>query len=90
MNKTLVISSFALSFILATTLIGVTSKNIVSAFDLSSLKDKAASMFGVDNSSSSISTNAKTNASPSITDNSTSSGSSLKEKATNMIGNLLK
>lgn len=92
MHNTLVITGITLSFIVASVLINFESNNMVSALSLNSLKDKASNILGMGNSNNSASsTNTNNSSSSSIAaDNPNSSGSSLKDKATNVIGNLLK
>ncbi|HKO66063.1 MAG TPA: hypothetical protein VJU13_12740 [Candidatus Nitrosocosmicus sp.] len=85
MKKTLVIATFALSIVLTASLVSKTLDQTVLAQDLSTLKNEATKLLsGNDNSQRTD------NNSLSTTDNSTSGGSSLKEKATGMIGGLLK
>jgi hypothetical protein len=86
LKKSLVIATFALSFILTATLVSKTLDQTVLAQDLSTLKDEATKLLsGNDNSQGT-----GNNLSSSGNDNSTSSGSSLKDKATGVIGGLLK
>ena len=85
MKKTLVIATFALSFILTAYVVSKTLDQTVFAQDLSNLKDKATNLLNGNDNSQRTGTN-----SSSVTDNSTSGGSSLKEKATGVIGGLLK
>lgn len=85
MKKTLVIATFALSIILTASLVSKTLDQTVLAQDLSTLKNEATKLLsGNDNSQRTGNNSLSTN------DNSTSGGSSLKEKATGMIGGLLK
>lgn len=86
MKKSLVIATFALSFILTATSVIKTLDQTVLAQDLSTLKDEATKLLsGNDNSQGT-----GNNLSSSGNDNSTASGSSLKEKATGVVGGLLK
>ncbi|MBA3749955.1 MAG: hypothetical protein H0X03_03520 [Nitrosopumilus sp.] len=85
LKKTLVIASFVLSFILAASLVSITSKHMASAIDLSSIKQDATSLLTGNNNS-----NTTNNNTTSTTDNSNSTGASLKQKATNAIGELIK
>lgn len=86
LKKSLVIATFALSFILTATSIIKTLDQTVLAQDLSTLKDEATKLLsGNDNSQGT-----GNNLSSSGNDNSTASGSSLKEKATGVVGGLLK
>ena len=84
MNKTLVLTSFTLAFILVASLASITSKQIALAFNLSSIKDKATSMLPGNNKNSPSSSNSTSSADNS---SSTLSLSGLKQKATNAIGN---
>jgi len=85
LKKTLVIATFALSIILTASLVSKTLDQTVLAQDLSTLKNEATKLLsGNDNSQRTGNNSLSTN------DNSTSGGSSLKEKATGMIGGLLK
>ena len=85
MKKTLVIATFALSIVLTASLVSKTLDQTVLAQDLSTLKNEATKLLsGNDNSQRTGNNSLSTN------DNSTSGGSSLKEKATGMIGGLLK
>ena len=86
LKKSLVIATFALSFILTAALVSKTLDQTVMAQGLSTLKDEATKLLsGNDNSKGT-----GNNLSSTGNDNSTSSGSSLKEKATGVIGGLLK
>ena len=85
MKKTLVIATFALSIVLTASLVSKTLDQTVLAQDLSTLKNEATKLLsGNDNSQRTGNNSLSTN------DNSTSGGSSLKEKATGMIAGLLK
>jgi hypothetical protein len=85
LKKTLVIATFALSIVLTASLVSKTLDQTVLAQDLSTLKNEATKLLsGNDNSQRTGNNSLSTN------DNSTSGGSSLKEKATGMIGGLLK
>jgi hypothetical protein len=85
LKKTLVIATFALSIILTASLVSKTLDQTVLAQDLSTLKNEATKLLsGNDNSQRTGNNSLSTN------DNSTSGGSSLKEKATGMIGGLLR
>jgi hypothetical protein len=85
LKKTLVIATFALSIILTASLVSKTLDQTVLAQDLSTLKNEATKLLsGNDNSQRTGNNSLSTN------DNSTSGGSSLKEKATGMIAGLLK
>ena len=79
------IATFALSIVLTASLVSKTLDQTVLAQDLSTLKNEATKLLsGNDNSQRTGNNSLSTN------DNSTSGGSSLKEKATGMIGGLLK
>ena len=85
LKKTLVIATFALSIVLTASLVSKTLDQTVLAQGLSTLKNEATKLLsGNDNSQRTGNNSLSTN------DNSTSGGSSLKEKATGMIGGLLK
>ena len=85
LKKTLVIATFALSIVLTASLVSKTLDQTVLAQDLSTLKNEATKLLsGNDNSQRTGNNSLSTN------DNSTSGGSSLKEKATGMIGGLLR
>ena len=78
------IATFALSIVLTASLVSKTLDQTVLAQDLSTLKNEATKLLsGNDNSQRTGNNSLSTN------DNSTSGGSSLKEKATGMIGGLL-
>ena len=85
LKKTLVIATFALSIVLTASLVSKTLDQTVLAQDLSTLKNEATKLLSGNDNSQRTGNN-----SLSTTDNSTSGGSSLKEKATGMIGGLLK
>jgi signal transduction histidine kinase len=87
MNKNIVFTAFALSFILVASLAIITSKQMASAIDLPSIKQKATNLLNSNYNDSSTNNNSTTTSSP--TSNSTST-SSLKQQATNAIGSLLK
>ena len=87
LKKSLVIATFALSFILTATLVSKTLDQTVLAQDLSTLKDEATKLLSGNDNSQGTGNNLS---SSSGNDNSTSSGSSLKDKATGVIGGLLK
>ena len=85
MKKILVITSFVLSFILIASFVSNSLDQLALAQDLSAIKDQATKLLtGNDNSQRTD------NNSTSITDNSTSSDSSLTQKATDALGGLLK
>lgn len=85
MNKTLVIATFVLSFILTASVVSKTLDQTALAQDLSALKNEATKLLTGNDSS-----NRAGNNSTSANDSSTSGGSSLTEKATGVIGGLLK
>ncbi len=85
MKKILVITSFVLSFILTASLVGNSLDQVVMAQDLSAIKDQATKLLTGNENSQRTDNN-----STSITDNSTSSDSSLTQKATDALGGLLK
>lgn len=85
LNKTLVIATFALSLILTAALVSKTLDQTVLALDLSTLKDEATKLLSGNNDSQRTGNNSST-----ASDNSTAGGSFLKEKATGVIGGLLK
>ena len=85
MKKTLVIATFALSIVLTASLVSKTLDQTVLAQDLSTLKNEATKLLSGNDNSQRTGNN-----SLSTTDNSTSGGSSLKEKATGLIGGLLR
>jgi CMP-N-acetylneuraminic acid synthetase len=83
--KILIIGNFLLSFILTASLVSNSLDQVVLAQDLSAIKDQATKLLtGNDNSQRTD------NISTSTSDNSTSSGSSLSQKATDSLGGLLK
>ena len=93
MKKTLAFTSLALAFILTVSIVTIASKQTASAIDLSSIKQKATSLLtGNNNGNSTSGTTSTGNTTSGAGENSTSSGSStlssLKQKATNAIGNL--
>ncbi len=79
MNKTLVFTSFTLSFILVASLASITSKQMALAVDLSSIKQKATDLLTGNNNNNTTNNNSTY-----------SSSSTLKQQATNAIGNLVK
>ena len=85
LKKTLVIATFALSIVLTASLVSKTLDQTVLAQDLSTLKNEATKLLSGNDNSQRTGNN-----SLSTTDNSTSGGSSLKEKATGLIGGLLR
>jgi hypothetical protein len=85
LKKTLVIATFVLSFILTASFMSKTLDQTALAQDLSTLKDEATKLLTGNENSHSTDNN-----SSSASDNSTSGGSSLTEKATGVIGGLLK
>jgi len=85
MKKILVITSFVLSFILTASLVSNSLDQVVMAQDLSAIKDQATKLLTGNENSQRTDNN-----STSITDNSTSSDSSLTQKATDALGGLLK
>jgi hypothetical protein len=87
LNKNIVFTAFALSFILIASLAIITSKQMASAIDLSSIKEKATNLLNPNNNNSTANNNSTTTSSP--TSNSTST-SPLKQQATNAIGSILK
>lgn len=85
LKKTVVIATFALSFILTASLVSKILDQAVLAQDLSTLKDEATKLLtGNDNSQRTDNTSAST------TDNSTSSDSSLTQRATDALSAFLK
>ena len=86
MKKNLVITGFAMSFILMVSLVSYSLSQAALAQDLSTLKDEATKLLSGDDKGQ------KTNndsASTTNTNNSRSSDSSLTEKATGVLGGLL-
>ena len=79
------IATFALSIVLTASLVSKTLDQTVLAQDLSTLKNEATKLLSGNDNSQRTGNN-----SLSTTDNSTSGGSSLKEKATGLIGGLLR
>jgi hypothetical protein len=91
MNKIIVLTGFALSFILVASLAIITSKQMASAIDLSSIKQKATNLLSPNNNNSTANNNSTSTSTSSPTANSTSTSSSpLKQQATNAIGSMLK
>ncbi|MBA3977217.1 MAG: hypothetical protein H0X50_03340 [Nitrosopumilus sp.] len=88
-SKTMfVIASIAISLILSTSLLSMVTNNIVSALDMSTLKQGASSLLGANNNTGSSSNG---NATSSTTnDNTASSSSTLQQKATDAIGSMIK
>jgi len=85
MMKILVTANFVLSFILISSLVSNSLDQVALAQDLSAIKDEATKLLtGNDNSQRTDNNSAST------TDNSTSLDSSLTQKATNVLGGLLK
>jgi len=83
--KILVTANFVLSFILISSLVSNSLDQVALAQDLSAIKDEATKLLtGNDNSQRTDNNSAST------TDNSTSLDSSLTQKATNVLGGLLK
>lgn len=83
--KIIIIANFVLSFILTASLVSNSLEQVAWAQDLSSIKDQATKLLtGNDNSQRTD------NISTSTADNSTSSDSSLSQKATDSFGGLLK
>jgi hypothetical protein len=89
MNKNIVFTAFALSFILVASLAIITSKQMASAIDLSSIKQKATNLLSSNNNST-TNNNSTSTSSPTANTTSTSSSSPLKQQATNAIGSMLK
>ncbi len=87
MNKNIVFTAFALSFILVASLAIITSKQMASAVDLSSIKQKATNLLTANNKNSTTNNNSSSSSSPA---NNNSSSSPLKQQAANTIGSLLK
>jgi predicted PurR-regulated permease PerM len=96
MNKSLVLASFIMAFILTTTMAITIVKQMALAIDLSSIKQQATNLIAGNhnNASNSNSTSssvpAGNSSSSSATDSSGSLASTLKQKATNTIGNMMK
>jgi len=85
MKKILIFVNFVLSFVLTASLVTNSLDQQALAQDLSTLKDQATKLLtGNDNSQRIDNTSAST------TDNSTSSDSSLKQRATDALGAFLK
>ena len=85
MKKILIFVNFVLSFVLTASLVTNSLDQPALAQDLSTLKDQATKLLtGNDNSQRIDNTSAST------TDNSTSSDSSLKQRATDALGAFLK
>ena len=83
--KILIIANFMLAFILTASLVSNSLDQVALAQDLSAIKDQATKLLtGNDNSQRTD------NISTSTTDNSTSSDPSLSDKATGLLGGLLK
>ena len=81
----LVIASFALCSILGASLFSITINHNALAVDLSSIKDKASSILNSQSGNNNIGSSINNNTSAGDT-----STSSLKDKASNTIGSLLK
>lgn len=85
MNKTLAMATFVLSFILIASLVSKTLDQTVLAQDLSTIKDAATKLLNGNDHKQGTNNNSTSSA----TENSTSGGS-LTDKATGIIGGLLK
>ena len=84
-------ASIALSFILSTSLFSVVTNNIVSALDMSTIKQGASSLLGANNNTGSSSNGNATSGTPNDNSaSSSSSSSSLQQKATDAIGSMIK
>ncbi len=79
-------ASIAISFLLSTSLFSVVTNNIVSALDMSTIKQGASSLLGANNNTGSSSNG---NATSGTTNDNTAS-SSLQQKATDAIGSMIK
>ncbi|MGN6349490.1 MAG: hypothetical protein ACTHLL_07050 [Candidatus Nitrosocosmicus sp.] len=98
MNKSLVLASFIMAFILTTSMASTIVKQMALAIDLSSIKQQATNLIKGNNNnasnsnstSSSVPTGNSSSSSSSATDSSGSLASTLKQKATNTIGNIIK
>jgi predicted PurR-regulated permease PerM len=96
MNKSLVLASFTLAFILTTSMASTIVKQMALAIDLSSIKQQATNLIAGNNNNASNSNSTSSSVQPgnssssSTTDSSGSMASTLKQKATNTIGNILK
>ena len=81
-------ASIAISFMLSISLFSAVTNNIVSALDMSTIKQGASSLLGANNSTGSSSNNNAT--SGTTNDNTASSSSPLQQKATDAIGSMIK
>ncbi|HEX5519554.1 MAG TPA: hypothetical protein VFX18_03855 [Candidatus Nitrosocosmicus sp.] len=96
MNKSLVLASFIMAFILTTYMASTIVKQMALAIDLSSIKQQATNLIAGNNNNASNSNSTSSSVQPgnssssSATDSSGSMASTLKQKATNTIGNILK
>ena len=96
MNKPLVLASFTLAFILTTSMASTIVKQMALAIDLSSIKQQATNLIAGNHNNASNSNSTSSSVQPgnssssSATDSSGSMASTLKQKATNTIGNILK
>ncbi len=94
MNKILSFTSLALAFILTASIVTIASKQTASAIDLYSIKQKATSLLTDKNSGNLTSGTTSIGHTTSGTGENSTSGSSvlssIKQKATNAIGNLAK
>ncbi|MGN6629767.1 MAG: hypothetical protein ACTHKJ_07800 [Candidatus Nitrosocosmicus sp.] len=97
MNKSLVLASFIMAFILTTSMASTIVKQMALAIDLSSIKQQATNLIKGNNNNASNSNSTSSSvptgnssSSSSATDGSGSIASTLKQKATNTIGNIIK
>ncbi|MGN6560091.1 MAG: hypothetical protein ACTHJ2_06150 [Candidatus Nitrosocosmicus sp.] len=96
MNKSLVLASFIMAFILTTSMASTIVKQMALAIDLSSIKQQATNLIAGNNNNASNSNSTSSSvptgnsSSSSATDGSGSLASTLKQKATNTIGNIIK
>ncbi|MGN6623660.1 MAG: hypothetical protein ACTHKK_05930 [Candidatus Nitrosocosmicus sp.] len=97
MNKSLVLASFIMAFILTTSMASTIVKQMALAIDLSSIKQQATNLITGNNNNASNSNSTSSSvptgnssSSSSATDGSGSIASTLKQKATNTIGNIIK
>ena len=89
MNKNIVFTAFALSFILVASLAIITSKQMASAIDLSSIKQKATNLLSPNNNTALQIIIRQQHHHQQLIQHLTSS-SPLKQQATNAIGSMLK
>ena len=83
-------ASIGISFILSTSLFSVVTNNIVSALDMSTIKEGASSLLGANNNTGSSSSNGNATSGTTNDNTASSSSSSLQQKATDAIGSMIK